>query len=543
MRGARFAAIGMLLALAVGAWGPRMRSLGTLVPTNVPTVVAATATVNTSRAGAVPATSSTGAMASPTPVASRTRSSSKTGVADQIPSTGTGATDEAPTYGIDGGRTFSQPADSTAPPLTRLWSVDLGARIWYPLIAAGRVFIATVHLDGSPGSLVYALNAADGSIAWGPVDIGGSNSLSRPYPPGLTYDAGKLFAFNYDSVGTAFEAANGRVLWQRSYTSYPLSFGDYPYAADGVVYAGVGLSTAINEATGEPIWSSNNGWVSAFASDALYTSDSRINPVDGAQVWAGKPLGRASVYRGRVYHSGGSNVTVDAATGRPVGSLAGTDSRPAFGGSFAFTFSPDSIAAEDVNSNLLAWTFPGNGKLATQTLYANGYVYTGSSDGNLYALNAQTGALVWSDNVGSFAAGATLVAAEHVLLAPAGTRLVAYHGSGPARPSPTLPTVTAANAEPIPSSAETRGYQFGSDLSGAHLSEEIAPPLAKKWRFRIGTIQLHPLVVDHTVVGLSRDWGNHHGNALLYALDASYRCSQMRSSGWRRFQPRVLGFL
>jgi glucose dehydrogenase len=44
----------------------------------------------------------------------------------------------------------------------------------------------------------------------------------------------------------------------------------------------------------------------------------------------------------------------------------------------------------------LKWSYTTGGKVYSSPAVANGVVYVGSIDGNVYALNASTGALLWS---------------------------------------------------------------------------------------------------------------------------------------------------
>ena len=48
----------------------------------------------------------------------------------------------------------------------------------------------------------------------------------------------------------------------------------------------------------------------------------------------------------------------------------------------------------------LKWSYTTGGAVESSPAVANGVVYIGSDDGNLYALNASTGAKLWSYNSG-----------------------------------------------------------------------------------------------------------------------------------------------
>ena len=93
-----------------------------------------------------------------------------------------------------------------------------------------------------------------------------------------------------------------------------------------------------------------------------------------------------------------------------------------------------------MSTKSFAWSFAGDGQLTTSPILvaspANSYVFIGSASGMLYGLDAATGAVVWSLNVGAaFPAGAGwgsgipftgLAAGDGLLVVPAGTKVIAY---------------------------------------------------------------------------------------------------------------------
>ena len=86
------------------------------------------------------------------------------------------------------------------------------------------------------------------------------------------------------------------------------------------------------------------------------------------------------------------------------------------------------LSAEALSNRSVIWTFTGDGALVTAPIVDGTYVYIGSSHGNLYALDANTGKKVWSTKVGapmgqSFA---SLAAGEQIVAVPAGSQLSVY---------------------------------------------------------------------------------------------------------------------
>jgi outer membrane protein assembly factor BamB len=84
----------------------------------------------------------------------------------------------------------------------------------------------------------------------------------------------------------------------------------------------------------------------------------------------------------------------------------------------------------------VVWSFSGDGGLVTSPIVVDNYVFIGSSSGNLYGLNATTGAQAWQVNVGAPIPGGAgwgaglqlsgLSAGDGLLVVPAGNSLTAY---------------------------------------------------------------------------------------------------------------------
>jgi outer membrane protein assembly factor BamB len=89
---------------------------------------------------------------------------------------------------------------------------------------------------------------------------------------------------------------------------------------------------------------------------------------------------------------------------------------------------------------------------------ANGVVYVGSVDGNVYALNASTGAKLWSFNAGDVVASSPAVANGVVYIGSFDNKVYAFDQTGGAlvrrtaqRPNPSmlLPNLSLKVSEPV----------------------------------------------------------------------------------------------
>ena len=378
------------------------------------------------------------------------------------------SSDQAVAYQLDAGHDGYQSGDPITAPLSQIWSITLPGLISYPLIANGVVYVT----EGggsivSYGTTLYAIEQATGATLW-------SHALGGVYYwSGIAYDDGRVFALNQNGTLTAFDGTTGATDWSRSLPGQ-YDFTSAPTAVNGYVYTGGagtgGTLYAVSEASGNVAWTASveNGDDSSPAVDAngvyvTYTGpqDYAFNPRTGAPLWhddsgseggGGKTpvLADGDVFSRTINNN---DLILSATTGASVGSF-GSPFAPAVGGGFAYMASGgalDAVGGSGLGSP--AWTFNGDNELDTAPLVVSGLVFEGSSNGNVYAINASTGVSEWSANAGmailapdgSSGPPTGLAAGEGTLIVPAGNTLVAYAGANVGSGSPTntsAPTVT-----------------------------------------------------------------------------------------------------
>ena len=404
---------------------------------------------------------------------------------------------------IDATHTGSTTIEHLTPPLKQRWVVDFGQDISYPLIADGKVFV-TVSNAGV-GTSLFALNATNGGLVW-------SSDLGGPYHwSGLCYENGRVFAVNTDGFLRAFDGTSGNVIWQLQLPGQYL-FSAAPTVSQGVIYVGGagsgGTLYAVNANSGAVIWTKPvaNGDASspAVTSNGVFVSYScqnvyKFDPATGTQIFhvnSGCSGGGGTTpvfYNDRLYvRDILGDAIFDPNTGQIIGSFNAKNT-PVFSGNRGFFLNGShvlgtfgTLQARDVNTNSVLWSFSGDGFLQSAVLVVNDYVYVGSSQGNLYAVNAATGQQVWSTNTGDsipyvddfnlsqpltgFAAG------ESLLVIPTSTKLIAYEGDT------TPPTLTFGTRSPAPNNAGWNNtavdipFTTADDLSGV-LSSDPASPL------------------------------------------------------------------
>jgi outer membrane protein assembly factor BamB len=391
---------------------------------------------------------------------------------------------QAVAYQIDPAHTGFQ-ADGPTPPLVQRWSRVLGnslSTISYPLIAEGKVFVL-VDNGNNYGFKLYALDQATGATIWGPV----ANDLANYTFGGLAYDGGRIFVLDFDGFLSAFEASSGVLVWESylgglypdgrklyAFTSPPTAFGGTVYLSGG----GFGAEMlAVNQQDGTLKWHQavNSGEHSspAVSSSGVYVTystaaTSAFSPT-GQLLWqfraAGGGGGRTPVlFNNRLYVRDTffrGFIILDASTGAQLGSFdvghIGPDPTvPAFSGSTGYfgyvANNMRALKALDTATLATKWSFIGDSTLNSAPIVVNGYVYIASYNGTLYALDAQTGATVWTTNLGANMLGPEednakmltgFAAANGMLVGSAGNRLIAFQSA------PTPPILLLDTSGPL----------------------------------------------------------------------------------------------
>jgi outer membrane protein assembly factor BamB len=158
----------------------------------------------------------------------------------------------------------------------------------------------------------------------------------------------------------------------------------------------------------------------AVANGIIYVGlfDTGLHALDaktGTRLWNYPPVARVicspAVANGMVYFnnseddSGDSVFAVDARTGKLIWSsvVESSFSSPAVADGIVYVGSDDlNVYALDAFTGVKLWSYTTGDVVRSSPAVANGVVYVGSFDHNVYALNATTGAKLWSYATGDW---------------------------------------------------------------------------------------------------------------------------------------------
>jgi outer membrane protein assembly factor BamB len=229
-----------------------------------------------------------------------------------------------------------------------------------PPVANGVVYFGV----NRPIPVVYAVNATTGQEIWhhtGPI----ANIVSSP-----ALESGRLYVAFSDGTIRALDATNGQVIWS---VNHPGGANSSPAVAGGRLYIAIHNSglLALDANTGSELW---------------------LTPMPGPQ-WSSP-----AVENGRVF----------------VGSR---DDHKLY-------------AFDAVTGNTL-WTATTSDWVQTSPAVNDGVVYIGNNSGNVYAFNAETGGLIWQSPVSQgFAFGSSPTVANGVVYIASSLDASATHFDG-----------------------------------------------------------------------------------------------------------------
>ncbi len=263
-----------------------------------------------------------------------------------------------------------------------LWETNLQGSPGY----SGEYYMDRYFVGDLAGNM-YGLNATTGEILWKYKVPNDFNFWSRWMAAGH----GKVLMLNPDKYLYCFDAITGKLSWK--YEGLGHFYPCNPIIADGKVYQTTGTSTFRDFTTYEP-------------GAAEYTC---LDIYTGEVLWK-LPLETSSNGEGTCIAYGNLYLTPVTVSGQPNPSSVGTGHMaaqevmcissqstdwPMFGKD------PTHIAEGSGPTNIqVKWKFETGGAIISSPAIVADVAYFGSNDGNIYAVDANTGVKIWNFSTG-----------------------------------------------------------------------------------------------------------------------------------------------
>jgi outer membrane protein assembly factor BamB len=320
--------------------------------------------------------------------------------------------------------------------LTRRWKVDVGLGYATPILVGARLYMFARQGDNES---MTALDAATGATLWRTSypSVFTMNSGAAQHGPGPkstpAYFDGKLFAIGMTGMVTAFDAASGRILWQKPGTGVMPTFTTHAFAPlvdRGVVIFHVG--------------GNNDGALTAFD----------VNTGDVKWRWAGDGPGYGSPI---VADLGGTRqiitftqrklIGVDASTGallweRPYTTPAVTNAQTPnlYGQTLIFGDAGNPLQSFSVSKQGSQWVTAVAWENAETPMRLSNAVLAGDvlfglstrNSGQYFAADAKTGKTLWTSEPRQASQAAIVRAGELILSLQNNGELVIFRRNGAA---------------------------------------------------------------------------------------------------------------
>jgi len=251
-----------------------------------------------------------------------------------------------------------------------------------PMIFDGAYSDGMFLRGGTDDNTMYCFNATNGQLIWTYMPV-----TDGYFTSGCAVAYSNVYELNKDGSLYAIDIATGKLAWKYQGPG-TLLWPGFPTVADGKVYATTGEAAQYGGAIG----------TSEFVC---------LNAYNGQLIWklpieALAPRESVAIAYGHLYLIPGTVTdAVDAISGSEYSAFnqvwaIGTSTIPTSDWPMWRADASHSSTAQGGPSNLsLAWKFSTNGSVISSPSVANGIVYVGSQDKNIYALGAWSGNLIW----------------------------------------------------------------------------------------------------------------------------------------------------
>lgn len=327
--------------------------------------------------------------------------------------------------------------DSVVLPLQTNWVQNTGSNVYMcsPIVAEGKVFIATIDDDNVKKCFVKAYDATTGRLCW---TYKTSNSIKNT----IAYEDGRVFAADASGMLYAIDAAKGTRCWEIQLPVALLPLVDEGIAvSEGTVYAGHAKGAcAVQAKDGKILWQ-NKAWGGGEGTTSTVTVGADVavlsshwnglfghNTSDGSLLWKKQDSkirfrdGSATFYDGNFYLASCENIYLINPRSGDI--LKTAETGYLFNSACAPLVTDKYVIVATSNKGVVAFdrlTFKEvwNYRTGTNIFYTVPYthnqecsvevspvlvgstVFFGASDGYLHAVDLSTGAYRGKRNLGA----------------------------------------------------------------------------------------------------------------------------------------------
>ena len=253
-----------------------------------------------------------------------------------------------------------------------------------PMIFDGAYADGMFFRGGSDDNTFYCFNATNGQIIW---TYTPQNETDGYFVTGPSVAYGMVYSMNKDGYLYAFNEQTGGVVWKYKGPDSSLFWPGMPAVADGMVY----VTTSENAEYAGQVGTSQFACVNAYNGQLIWTL-----PIETFA-----PRESVAIAYGNLYVIPGDVTTaVDSISGDEYSRLnqvwcIGSSASVSNWSMWRADPTHSSTAQVGPSNLTLAWKFTTNGAVISSPSVANGIVYVGSQDKNIYAIGALSGNLIW----------------------------------------------------------------------------------------------------------------------------------------------------
>ena len=278
-----------------------------------------------------------------------------------------------------------------------LWDIETKT----PMVFSGAYYEGMFFRGGSHDNTLYCFDATSGDILW----TYNPQTEDGYFCSGPAVAYGMVYELNKDGFLYALDIDKGELVWKYEGPGL-LMFPGNPSIADGKIYATTGQTASYVSEESE----SEFACLDAYTGELLWTL-----PIE-----AFAPRESVAIAYGNLYLIPGSVTTaVDEESGEEYSTFNQVWAISTSSWSMFRRDSAHSAAGQSAPENLtLRWKFTTDGAVISSPSVADGMVYVGSQDKNIYCLDSRTGSLVWNFTTGARIKSSPAIADGMVYVGP-----------------------------------------------------------------------------------------------------------------------------